>query len=219
MLAVRMVAQRWRRWGCFSIRLMVGPCSQVLDVKDMHVWRRNSQHDSTDLKWGWQSHLWWTWRLWTSVRWDHRRGSCILLDKEEEVATARWGGSNSSQAQESIRESQGKWGYTYETDHNHQTVTQDHSCQSVEYIQLLSGWQKTLHGARDYKPQWRWWIIPDLTDRCLWSPSARRQEPDNIHKSDKMLSMVPIEMISHTRFGRWMFVISRSQKAEIWQYL
>ena len=64
-------------------------------------------------------------------------------------------------------------------------------CQSFEYIQLLSGWRKTLRGARDYKPRWRWWIIPDLMDRYSWSPSTRRWEPDNIHKSDKMPSAVP----------------------------
>ena len=52
--------------------------------------------------------------------------------------------------------------------------------------------KKTLHSARDYKPWWRWQIIPDLTDRCLWSPSARRWEPDNIHKSDKIPSTVPM---------------------------
>ena len=57
-------------------------------------------------------------------------------------------------------------------DHTYRTVTQDHE---------LWGWRNIIRGIIHYKHRWRWRVIQELTERCLWPSGAWKQRSDNVH--------------------------------------
>ena len=59
-------------------------------------------------------------------------------------------------------------------DHSYRTVTQDHE---------LWGWRNIIRGIIHYKHRWRWRVVQELTEWCLWPSGAWKQRSDNVHKT------------------------------------